>query len=136
MSRGVVRIVARALVPRRAGAGAALVVSGAAAPPDGVGGEGRIGWLLVLLFFGLFLGWAAFVRLDAAAYAGGTVAVAGNRQAVQHQQGGIVAALHVREGQRVAQGQVLIELTGSETRALERSLNAQAIARCRRSGRG
>jgi HlyD family secretion protein len=104
------------------------VVTGGAAMPDGVGREGRIGWMLVLLFFGLFLGWAAFVRLDAAAYAGGTVAVAGNRQAVQHQQGGIVAGLHVREGQRVAQGQVLIELAGSETRALERSLNAQAIA--------
>jgi HlyD family secretion protein len=128
MSRGVARIVAHALAPRRVRAGAALVVPGAAAPPDEVGREGRIGWLLVLLFFGLFLGWAAFVRLDAAAYAGGTVAVAGNRQAVQHQQGGIVAALHVREGQRVAQGQVLIELAGSETRALERSLNAQAIA--------
>ena len=105
-----------------------VVVTGGAAMPDGVGREGRIGWMLVLLFFGLFLGWAAFVRLDAAAYAGGTVAVAGNRQAVQHQQGGIVAGLHVREGQRVAQGQVLIELAGSETRALERSLNAQAIA--------
>ncbi|MFV0625039.1 HlyD family type I secretion periplasmic adaptor subunit [Sphingomonas sp. ac-8] len=106
--------------------GAALAE--AASLADDVGSDLRIGWLLVLLFFGGFLGWAAIVRLDAAAYAGGTVAVAGNRQAVQHDQGGIVAALHVREGQRVAQGAVLVELAGSDTRSLERSLTAQAIA--------
>lgn len=128
MSRGLPRVLAGALAPRAARANTKLVVPSSGAVADGIGREGRVGWLLVLLFFGVFLGWAAFVRLDAAAYAGGTVAVAGNRRAVQHQQGGIVAALKVREGQRVAQGQVLIELAGSETRALERSLNAQVIA--------
>ncbi|MBB3909684.1 HlyD family type I secretion periplasmic adaptor subunit [Sphingomonas desiccabilis] len=128
MSRSLARGFRGALVPRRVAVASLGDVPGAGEASDGVGREGRIGWLLVLLFFGVFLGWAAFVRLDAAAYAGGTVAVAGNRQAVQHQQGGIVAALLVREGERVAQGQVLIELAGSETRALERSLNAQVIA--------
>lgn len=131
MRYGLPRVIAGALARSRRGSGTATVVSAAGAgagAADGAAREGRVGWLLILLFFGVFLGWAAFVRLDAAAYAGGTVAVAGNRQAVQHQQGGIVAALHVREGQRVARGQVLIELAGSETRALERSLNAQVIA--------
>lgn len=128
MSRRLPRVIAGAVALRRGPAGGALVVPGAAEPDDDVGSERRLGWLLVLLFFGLFLGWAAFVRLDAAAYAGGAVAVSGNRQAVQHDQGGIVAALRVREGQRVAQGQVLVELAGSETRALERSLAAQVIA--------
>lgn len=129
MSRSPVGGMRGALAPRRVPAASVAGMAGAGdAAADGVEREGRIGWLLVLLFFGVFLGWAAFVRLDAAAYAGGAVAVAGNRQAVQHQQGGIVAALLVREGQRVAQGQVLIELVGSETRALERSLTAQVIA--------
>lgn len=132
MSRSPVGGIRGALAPRRVPAASVAGVAGVAgagdAAADGVEREGRIGWLLVLLFFGVFLGWAAFVRLDAAACAGGAVAVAGNRQAVQHQQGGIVAALLVREGQRVAQGQVLIELAGSETRALERSLTAQVIA--------
>lgn len=129
MSRSPVGGIRGALAPRRVPAASVAVMAGAGeSAADGVEREGRIGWLLVLLFFGVFLGWAAFVRLDAAAYAGGAVAVAGNRQAVQHQQGGIVAALLVREGQRVARGQVLIELAGSETRALERSLTAQVIA--------
>jgi HlyD family secretion protein len=128
LSRALPQVLAGALAPRAASVNAGLVVPTSGAVADGIGREGRVGWLLVVLFFGVFLGWAAFVRLDAAAYAGGTVAVAGSRQAVQHQQGGIVAALKVREGQRVAQGQVLIELAGSETRALERSLSAQVIA--------
>lgn len=87
----------------------------------------RVGWLIVLLFFGVFLGFAAFVRLDAAAYAEGTVSVVGSRQAVQHRDGGIVNALHVREGQHVKAGDVLVELAGAEVVANERALAAQVI---------
>jgi len=89
--------------------------------------EGRVGWLVVLAFFGLFLGFAAFVRLDAAAYADGAIKVSGSRQAVQHRDGGIVSALYVREGQHVKAGDVLIELVGSEVAANERALAAQVI---------
>jgi len=89
--------------------------------------ESRIGWVVVLLFFGLFMGFAAFVRLDAAAYAEGTVSVAGSRQAVQHRDGGTIAALHVREGQHVMAGQVLIELAGAEVAANERAVASQVI---------
>lgn len=102
-------------------------LSGVRPREDGVGPERRLGWLVLLLFFGGFLGWASLVRLDAAARANGAIAVSGNRQAVQHQDGGIVSAIHVREGQRVARGAVLVELAGSEVRALERSLAAQVI---------
>lgn len=85
----------------------------------------RIGWIVALLFFGVFLGWASFVRLDAAATASGVVVVSGNRQTVQHRDGGTVSALRVQEGQRVRKGQVLVELAPAETLALERSLSAQ-----------
>jgi HlyD family secretion protein len=90
-------------------------------------GDIRLGWIVVLLFFGVFLGFASFIRLDSAAYAAGTVSVAGNRQAVQHRDGGIVASLHVTEGQHVQAGQVLIELAGAEVAANERALAAQVI---------
>lgn len=89
--------------------------------------ESRLGWIVVLLFFGLFLGFAAFVRLDAAAYAEGSVSVAGNRQSVQHRDGGVIAALLVHEGQHVKAGQVLIELAGAEVAANERALASQVI---------
>ncbi|MEH3038228.1 MAG: HlyD family type I secretion periplasmic adaptor subunit [Sphingomonas adhaesiva] len=90
-------------------------------------GDFRLGWIVVLLFFGVFLGFAAFVRLDAAAYAEGTVKVAGSRQAVQHRDGGTITKLNVREGQHVKAGDVLIELAGAEVLANERALAAQVI---------
>lgn len=89
--------------------------------------ERRAGWIAIALFFVIFLGWAALARMDAAAHAEGTITVLGSRQAVQHPEGGTVDAINVREGQRVKQGEVLIELAGSETRAIERSLSAQVI---------
>ena len=79
------------------------------------------------MFFVLFLGWAAFAPMDAAAYAPGQLQVSGQRQSVQHRDGGIVSAIHVREGQKVRAGDVLIELSGSDVRAEESTLAAQMI---------
>lgn len=87
----------------------------------------RVGLTVAGLFFVLFLGWAAFFRLDAAAYAPGTLVVSGQRQSVQHRDGGVVGRIHVREGQRVARGQLLMELAAAEVRAQERALASQAI---------
>jgi HlyD family secretion protein len=95
---------------------------------DDPGGELRLGWLVVFLFFGLFLGWALIARLDAAAYASGDITVAVHRQTVQHRDGGIVKAIHVKEGQHVDAGQVLIELAPNEVAASEGSLQSQAIS--------
>src|SRR4051794_5353583 len=89
--------------------------------------EIRLGAAAALLFFVLFLGWAALVPLDAGVNAPGTIAVAGNRQAVQHRDGGVVTALRVREGQRVQAGQVLIELSAPELRASERGLTSDYL---------
>ena len=89
--------------------------------------EIRTGAIIAALFFVLFLGWAAFVPLDAGAHAGGTIAVAGNRQSVQHRDGGVVNAIHVREGQRVKAGQVLVELAAPELRAAERALTSDYL---------
>lgn len=89
--------------------------------------EIRIGLIVAALFFVLFLGWAAFARLDAAAYAPGTLVVSGQRQSVQHRDGGVVGAIHVHEGQRVERGQLLIELAAAEVRAQERALASQTI---------
>lgn len=87
----------------------------------------RLGIAVAGLFFVLFLGWAAFAPLDAAAYAPGQLVVSGQRQSVQHRDGGVVAAIRVAEGRRVAKGDLLIELAGAEVRAQERALAAQMI---------
>lgn len=89
--------------------------------------EIRVGLLIAGIFFVLFLGWASFARLDAAAQAPGKLAVSGQRQTVQHREGGVVSAILVREGDQVERGQVLLRLTGADVRAQERALSAQAI---------
>ena len=95
---------------------------------DDPGREIRSGLIIVALFFVIFLGWAAFARLDAAAMAPGQLAVSGQRQTVQHREGGVISQILVREGERVAQGQVVIRLAGTDVRAQERALSAQAIS--------
>ena len=94
---------------------------------DGGRWEIRIGLLLIILFFVGFGGWAAFAPLDAAVSAPGTVVVSGNRQTVQHREGGIVSSILAREGERVVKSQILVELASTELRAQERALIGQAI---------
>jgi HlyD family type I secretion membrane fusion protein len=89
--------------------------------------EIRLGTTIAILFFVLFLGWAAFMPLDAGVHATGTIAVAGNRQSVQHRDGGVVTAIHVREGQHVRAGDVLIELSAPELKASERALTSDYL---------
>lgn len=87
----------------------------------------RTGTIIAVLFFVLFLGWAAFARLDAAAYAPGRLTVSGQRQSVQHRDGGVVGAIFIKEGQHVLQGQPLMELASAEVRAQARMYGAQYI---------
>jgi HlyD family secretion protein len=99
--------------------------------PEAVAGdpqpEIRRGIIISVLFFVLFLGWAAFMPLDAGVNAAGTIAVSGNRQTVQHKDGGVITAIHVREGQHVQAGQVLVELSAPELRASERALTSDYL---------
>lgn len=99
----------------------------AALPIDDERREVRLGIIVAGLFFIIFLGWAAFARLDAAAYANGQLVVSGQRQSVQHRDGGVVAKIEVIEGQQVRKGDTLVELAGAEVRAQERALAAQLV---------
>lgn len=90
--------------------------------------ELRIGGVIAGVFFVGILGWASFIPLDAAATAEGVVAVAGNRQAVQHRDGGTVTKLNVQEGQMVKQGDLLLQISASELIAQERGLAGEAIS--------
>ncbi|MAL95574.1 MAG: hemolysin secretion protein D [Haliea sp.] len=94
-----------------------------AANPDWVSDRRyrRIGWMIVLVTFGLFGGWAALAPLDSAALAPGVVTVEEARKTIQHPEGGIVQTIHVSEGARVAAGDPLISLDATQWQA-ERSL--------------
>lgn len=119
---------ASAATPGPAPAAGAPEAPPPARPPDSLKKELRIGGIIAAAFFVLFLGWAAFAPLDAGAYAPGKIVVSGNRQAVQHRDGGVVSALHVREGQLVREGEVLVEISAGELRATERGLTGQILA--------
>jgi HlyD family type I secretion membrane fusion protein len=103
----------------------------AAGPSGGLDNPRRelvIGGTIIVLFFVIFLGWAALAPLDAGAYAQGQVAISGNRQAVQHREGGVVSALLVAEGDTVRSGQVLLQLSSGELKATERGVASQVYA--------
>jgi HlyD family secretion protein len=89
--------------------------------------EGRVGVVTVTLFFGVFGLWAAFAPLDAGVVAAGEVKVSGNRQVVQHRDGGVISMLAVREGDQVEANQILMELSAVELVAQERALAGQLI---------
>ena len=70
----------------------------------------------ILLVAGLG-GWATTTSLAGAVIAGGHLVVDSSVKTVQHPTGGVVGALHVRDGQRVEAGQVLLSLDDTATRA-------------------
>lgn len=88
----------------------------------------RIGYLILFLTFGLFGSWAVLAPLDSAALAPGVVTVKSYRKTVQHLEGGIVKTLHVRDGDVVQAGDVLIELDGTQTLAELEMVRSQLIA--------
>jgi HlyD family secretion protein len=89
--------------------------------------EIRVGAAISGFFFVVLLGWAALAPLDAGVHAGGVVAVSGNRQSVQHQSGGVVTAIHVREGQKVKAGDVLVEMSAPDLLATERAYTSDYL---------
>ena len=97
------------------------------APSDSSWGAVFAGWLIIGLFFGGLGVWAGLAPLDGAVVANGVVKVDGNRKSVQHLDGGIVKQLRVKEGDRVATGEVLIVLDDTQTRAEFEVLSEQYL---------
>lgn len=60
--------------------------------------------------FLLFAAWAYWAPIDQGVYVPGSVTVEGNRKQVQHPSGGVITEILVKEGDEVAQGQVLIKV--------------------------
>ncbi len=72
-------------------------------------------------------GWAATAQLSGAVIAAGAVAVDQNLKSIQHRDGGIVSEIAVREGDRVAAGQILLRLDDAQTRAELSIIRSQLI---------
>ncbi len=65
---------------------------------------------VIFVAFAAFLIWAFTAPLDSGAVVSGTVVVQGSRKAVQHPGGGVVEKILVKEGDKVAQGDVVLQI--------------------------
>lgn len=71
----------------------------------------------IVLFLALFIGgWAAVTPISGAVIAPGSIVVDSHVKRVQHPSGGVVAAIRVRNGSRVAADEVLLRLDDTQTR--------------------
>ncbi|MGD5476677.1 biotin/lipoyl-binding protein, partial [Xanthomonas citri pv. citri] len=89
---------------------------------------GRMVALTIILFFAIAIGWATFGHVDIIATATGKVVPTGRTKTIQPQETGIVSAIHVRDGDKVSAGDVLVELDRTVTQAERRRVGQDLIA--------
>jgi len=80
----------------------------------------------IILFFAIAIGWSVFGHVDIIATAQGKIVPTGRTKTIQPLETGIVAAIHVRDGDHVTAGEILIELDRTVTQA-ERHRVAQDL---------
>src|SRR5947209_2568476 len=73
-------------------------------------------WAVVALIFG-FGGWGVTAEIAGAVIAKGQLVVESDVKKVQHQTGGVIGELKVREGQRVRTGDILLRLDATVIRS-------------------
>jgi HlyD family type I secretion membrane fusion protein len=88
----------------------------------------RLGVITIAGISLAFVAWAVAAPLDGAIVLQGFVKPALNRKLVQHQDGGVVSRLAVRDGDHVERGQTMLVLSGEQVVAEERILLAQQRA--------
>src|SRR4030042_1819929 len=76
-----------------------------------------IGFLSVLIMVGVVGSWSVLTELNGAVIAPATIMVETYSKKVQHKEGGIVAEIRVKDGDRVEIGQALVVLDNTETKS-------------------
>lgn len=89
---------------------------------------GRAIGATVILFFALAVAWSVFGRVDIIATASGKIVPTGRIKVIQPLEAGIVSAIHVQDGARVAAGDVLIELDRTVTQAERKHIAQDLVA--------
>jgi hemolysin D len=91
-------------------------------------------WLLVILcsLFAIALAWSFIGRVDVVATATGKVVPSANSKIIQAMEIGSVRAIHVRNGEHVKEGQLLVELdptisTADESQSAQQLLSAEIV---------
>lgn len=79
----------------------------------------------VVVLVGGIGGWAAFTKISGAVVASGAIVVESNSKQVQHQEGGIIQKLFVRNGDVVESGDILARMDDTVTKADLAIVNGQ-----------
>lgn len=77
----------------------------------------RLGLWILAIGFGGFIAWASFAPLDEGIPAVGVISVDSSRKRIDHQTGGIIDQILVREGQSVQAGDALIVLNETQVKS-------------------
>lgn len=72
---------------------------------------------VIAISFIVFLAWAMTAPIDSGTVVSGSVVVLGSRKAVQHPQGGVVEQIYVREGDKVLQGDIVLQINPLQIQA-------------------
>jgi HlyD family type I secretion membrane fusion protein len=86
------------------------------------------GIAILLIFFGGIAIWGYLAPLHAAVHAQGEVVFQSKRQAVQHQEGGVIKQILVKDGDPVKAGQPLIILEDDQVKPIVDMYEGQALA--------
>lgn len=86
------------------------------------------GLLTLLIGFGGFFAWAILTPLAQASVAQGRIIVESKTKTVTHLEGGTLSVLHVREGDKVVEGQVLASLDVTRSRSTLTRTTGQLLA--------
>jgi epimerase transport system membrane fusion protein len=68
------------------------------------------GLTIIFIVFGVIGGWMYYAPLDSSSVAVGQVSAGSAKKTIQHLDGGIIKAIHIKDGDVVQQGDILIEL--------------------------
>jgi hemolysin D len=85
----------------------------------------RAATITIITFATFAIAWSLFARMDVVVSATGRVVPSGKIKVIQAAEGGVVRAIHVRDGQQVRRGEVLIELDATTTEADHQRLSRE-----------
>jgi hemolysin D len=89
----------------------------------------------IILFFVIVLLWACLGSVDIIAIAQGRIVPSGRTKTIQPFETGVVRVIHVKDGQRVKAGDVLIEIDPTINRAERDKLEAELLQERLRASR-
>ena len=94
-------------------------------PSDNTAPAITFGLIVVITIFGFIGGWMYYAPLASTSVASGQVVAGGAKQRVQHLDGGSVKAIHIKDGDIVKKGDILIELDDVQIKENLNILNSQ-----------